>query len=53
MRIWSMWLICALLAGCGCVDPGPDAASTCHGIGSVVDSNTSGDTAGERGEDQQ
>ena len=53
MRIWSMWLICALLAGCGCVDAGPDAASTCHGIGSVSESGTSGGTAGERGEDQQ
>jgi hypothetical protein len=27
MRIWSMLLICALLAGCGCVDPNPDTPS--------------------------
>jgi hypothetical protein len=46
MRIGSMLLICALLAGCGCVDAGPDAASTCHGIGSVFESGRSGDTAG-------
>jgi hypothetical protein len=47
MRIGSMLLICALLAGCGCVGAGPDAASTCHGIGSVVESGTSGDDAGK------
>ncbi len=53
MWIGSMLLICALLAGCGCVEAGPDAASTCHGIGSVVESDTPGDTAKERGEKQQ
>jgi hypothetical protein len=47
MPIGSMLLICALLAGCGCVGAGPDAASTCHGIGSVVESGTSGDDAGK------
>ena len=47
MRIWSMLLIGALLAGCGCVDAGPDAASTCHGIGSVFKSDTPSGAAGD------
>jgi hypothetical protein len=53
MRIWSMLLICALLAGCGCVEAGPDSSSTCHGIGSVFESGTSDRAAGETGNGEQ
>ena len=53
MRICSMLLICALLAGCGCVDAGPDSASTCHGIGSVFKSDTPGGDAGGPGDGEQ
>ena len=54
MRIASMLLICALLAGCGCVDAGPDSSSTCHGVGSVFESDTpSGGGAGESGDGKQ
>jgi hypothetical protein len=53
MRIGSMLLICALLAGCGCVDPDPESPSSCFGIGSVVESSTPGGAAEGPGEGEQ
>ena len=53
MRIWSMLLICSLLAGCGCVEAGPDAESTCHGIGSVFESATPDGAAERSGSGEQ
>jgi hypothetical protein len=33
MRIGCLLLLCALLAGCGCIEAAPGSKSTCYGVG--------------------
>ena len=36
MRIGGLLLVCALLAGCGCIDPAPNSENTCWGPGGAA-----------------
>ena len=45
LRIASMLLICALLAGCGCLAPAPNSPSTCFGPGSALKGDKPDDAA--------